>query len=735
MPTTQCQPTSVADLPLSSLQMEVRGVQRADPMAAPDASVDTPAATFELVFTTGAPVRRYDWANDRYYLEVLEVSPEAIDLSRLQRGAPLLNSHWAYTLEDQIGVVDQPNIDAGQGICQATLSRRDSVRGVVQDLQDRVIRNVSVGYMRQAIEMVAPSEDTGMWIYNIKRWTPMEVSLVSIPADMDSQVRSADGRLPDGRVLRTYPCQMQLAAPPPNTSPQQRTAAPAATLPIPTAGTPAATSTRNHESTTMPQTQAPAGGTTAPDQTRSTPAATPETTDATHAPAQTADAARAAGIQAERTRAADIRSAAQAARATLGDADTAALVTRLIDAGTSIDQARAQILTALTERSAETATRGAANIRTARDEVDTLRQRMSDALILRANPGATTINGAPIDVAGARNFRGMDLLDMARRSIAAAGGNADGLSRREIALAAMNLDQDAIRSAGMHGTSDFTNLMASTVNRSLRAAYEAAPRTFTAWARQSTNRDFREKAVLQLSGMSQFKKVNEGAEYKYMSFSDSAEKYSLSKYGGIIAITWESIINDDLSGFDRIPTMISEEAAALEGDLVYAALIGNPAMADTVALFHATHGNLLAAAAITDVTLGLGRAAMRKQTGANGRVLNLAPDLLIVGPDKEAEALKYTSSNFVAAKGVDINPAFNTSLSVVVDNRVTGNQWYLAAAPTRVDTVEYSYLEGESGLFTTRREGFEVDGVEIKARHVFAAKAIDHRGLQKNPGV
>ena len=468
-----------------------------------------------------------------------------------------------------------------------------------------------------------------------------------------------------------------------------------------------------------------------------TPAATNDTaTRATPQPAAApnADAARAEGIQAERTRSAEIRSAAQAARATLGEADASALATRLIDAGVGIDEARAQILTALSERSNGNASRGAANLRPARDEVDTLRQRMSDALILRAMPDEAQRRGIQIDVEGARNFRGMDLLDMARRCIAAAGGNADGMSRREIALAAMNLDQDAMRSAGMHGTSDFTNLIASTVNRSLRAAYEAAPRTFTTWARQSTNKDFREKAVLQLSGMSQFKKVNEGGEYKYMSFSDSAEKYSLSKYGGIISITWESIINDDLSGFDRIPTMISEEAAALEGDLVYAALIGNPTMADTVTLFHANHGNLLAGAAITDVTLGLGRAAMRKQTGANGRVLNLAPDILIVGPDNEAAALKYTSSNFVAAKGVDINPAFNTLLSVVVDNRVTGNQWYLSAAPTRVDTVEYSYLEGEAGLFTTRREGFEVDGVEIKARHVFAAKAIDHRGLQKNPG-
>lgn len=699
--------TRSADMPLASLQMAVRNFTRADP--AEGETTAAPAARFELVFAAGAAVRRYDWQNGRYFLEQLEVSSEAINLDRLERGAPLLNSHYAYSLEDQIGVCDQPVVEAGVGTVQSQLSRRESVRGIVQDLEDRVIRNVSVGYSRDAIEMVAPSEDAGMWVYRITKWTPMEVSLVAIPADIDCQVRSEGEHLQDneGRTLRTYPCVITDTG-----------------HPIPTAGNPAGTETRNFESTTMPQAQNLAAG---------NPAVADTTTRSAPAAPDQAEAARAAGMQAERTRQTDIRAAVQAARSTLG-ADADALSVRLIDAGVGIDEARREVLAALTQRSNATASRGAASIRTVSDEVDTLRQRMSDALALRVNPRATEIDGIQIDLAGARNFRGMDLLDMARRSIAAAGGNADGLSRREIAMAAMNLDSDAQRAAGMHGSSDFTNLLASTVNRSLRAAYEAAPRTFTAWSRQSTNKDFREKAVLQLSGMSQFKKINEGGEYKHMSFSDSAEKYSLSKYGGIIAITWESLINDDLSAFGRIPQMISEEAAALEGDLVYAALLGNPTMADTVALFHATHGNLLGAAAITDVTLGLGRAAMRKQTGANGRVLNLAPDILIVGPDKEAEALKYTSANFVAAKGVDINPAFNTSLSVVVDNRVTGNQWYLATSPARVDTVEYSYLEGESGLFTTRREGFEVDGVEIKARHVFAAKAIDHRGLQKNPG-
>jgi hypothetical protein len=152
-------------------------------------------------------------------------------------------------------------------------------------------------------------------------------------------------------------------------------------------------------------------------------------------------------------------------------------------------------------------------------------------------------------------------------------------------------------------------------------------------------------------------------------------------------------------------------------------------------LFDAAHGNLAGAAtAINDVTLGAGRAAMRKQIGLKGRVLNLTPSFLIVGPDKESEANKYTSASFVAAKAGDINPNYNTSLEVVVDPRILGNSWHLSATPALVDTIEYAYLEGEQGLFTETRQGFEVDGLQIKARHVFGAKAIDWRGMYKNAG-
>jgi hypothetical protein len=721
MPTHQAPiQTRQADMPLASLQMAVRGVTRA---ADGDASAQTPAARFELVFTTGAPVKRYDYINGRYYMERLEVTPEAINLDRLERGAPLLNTHWSWDLESQIGVVEQPSIENGIGTCQSQLSRRDSVRGIVQDLEDRVIRNVSVGYAREAIEMIAPSEENGMWEYRVTRWTPLEVSLVPIPADMDSQVRSIDGKLqdPQGRELRAFPCAITVRGEPATTT-EQPAAASAA---------PAPTSAAEEKAETRQQ----------PGETTMTQAATQQnhgTGNPAAATTEAVEAARQAAVQegqrVERERQAAIRSAIEPHRTALG-ADASALETRCINEGLSIEATRAQVLDALATASESTVTRGLGNVRTVRDETDTLRTRMSDALTLRANPSRTELAGKKLDLEGARAFRGMDLIDMARRSIAAVGGNADGLSRREIAIAALNLDSSIQRSAGMHGLSDFPEILANTAARSLRAAYQLAPRTFTGWARRSTNKDFREKAVTQLSELSAMKKVVEGAEYKYASLSDGAEKYALSKYGSIIAITWESLVNDDMSAFDRLPLMIAEEAAAIEGDIVYGILTANAALADGVALFHADHANLTSTGtAISDTSLGVARALMRKQTGPQGRVLNLAPSFLIVSPDKEVEANKYTSASFVAAKASDINPNFNTSLQVVVDARLTGNAWYMSADPARIDTVEYAYLEGEEGLFTERKMGFEVDGLLIKARHVFAAKAIDSRGLYKNAG-
>lgn len=77
------------------------------------ADSSTPLATAEIVFTTGAPVLRYDWARDRVYIEELAVEPGCIRLQRLEKGAPLLSTHSSYDLESVL--IELATRDAASG--------------------------------------------------------------------------------------------------------------------------------------------------------------------------------------------------------------------------------------------------------------------------------------------------------------------------------------------------------------------------------------------------------------------------------------------------------------------------------------------------------------------------------------------------------------------------------------------------------------------------------------------
>lgn len=652
--------------------------------------------TVPMVWSTGAKVKRYDWYRERYYWETLSLEEGHVRLDRLNNGAPLLASHNSWSLASVFGVIESAYLEQNEGKGSARFSEREEVEPYFKDVINRILRHLSVGYVVHAFEMIPPASEGDLWTYRAIDWEPMEVSLVSIPADSGSSIRSENSQQQEQQ--RLFDCKFFTRSAAAEVNPQ------GAIMPTP-----------NDASRSAAAAPAAAGA----DATQN-PTVAPATVDT--------ESIRQAAIAEERTRCTEIRTAVRNAGFEANYAD------ELIASGASLNACREAIINKMADKANANNIRTAANIQTVRDETDVVRAAMGDAIALRADPRSIIVQ-RPEQADAARQFRGMNLVDMARHCIERSGGRTTGLSRREIAVISLGLDADLCSRAGMHSTSDFPAILGNTVNRVLRAAYQQEQRTFTAWCRQSILPDFREAARAQLSESPKFQQIKEGGEYKVLAFGDSAEKYSLAKSGGIVPVTWETLINDDLDAFNRLPMALAAEAAATESDIVYGILMNNPKMNDNKALFHVDHGNLAAAGAGIDVpTLTAGRAAIRKQTGLRGRKLNLAPEVLLVGPDLEGDANKYTSSQFVAAKSVDVNPEFNRSLEVVVEQRIEGNPWFLTCRPGRIDTIEYAYLEGEEGLYTEQRSGFYVDGLEVKARHCFGAKAIDWRGFWKNPG-
>lgn len=130
--------------------------------------------TVELAFSSDVELERWPGM-----AEQLSHKAGAVDLSRLNDGAPLLFNH---DLDKVIGVVENARIDAdGKGRASVRFSRSPEAETVWQDVQDGILRNVSVGYRIKDIRL--KEERDGLDVYEATRWEPFEISIVSVPAD------------------------------------------------------------------------------------------------------------------------------------------------------------------------------------------------------------------------------------------------------------------------------------------------------------------------------------------------------------------------------------------------------------------------------------------------------------------------------------------------------------------------------------------------------------------------
>jgi HK97 family phage major capsid protein len=136
-------------------------------------SIDEEQRTIELAFSSETPVERH------FGNEVLDHSPDSVDLIRLNDGAPLLLEH---DRTQQIGVIESARVDDDK-VGRAVVRFSQSALGqeIFQDVKDGIRRLVSVGYV--VGEFAKEKAEAGLETLRAIEWEPLEISLVSIPAD------------------------------------------------------------------------------------------------------------------------------------------------------------------------------------------------------------------------------------------------------------------------------------------------------------------------------------------------------------------------------------------------------------------------------------------------------------------------------------------------------------------------------------------------------------------------
>lgn len=263
--------------------------------------------------------------------------------------------------------------------------------------------------------------------------------------------------------------------------------------------------------------------------------------------------------------------------------------------------------------------------------------------------------------------------------------------------------------------------------------WDEANETFDQWTRKGTLTDFKTAHRIGLESFPTLRKVRAGAEYKYVTLKDRGEPIALATYGELFSLDRQTIINDDMDMLTRIPMAMGGAARATIGDLVWAVLTSNPKMSDGKPLFHADHGNLIAAEMSID-GLDNARKAMKLQKSGE-RHLNIRPEFTLTPVAIESRANQLIKSASVpgadANSGID-NPIrnFATVLSEARLDDSSPTDYYLSAAKGR-DTIEVAYLDGIDTPYLEQQQGFTVDGAAFKVRIDAGVAPLDWRGLVK----
>ncbi len=388
-----------------------------------------------------------------------------------------------------------------------------------------------------------------------------------------------------------------------------------------------------------------------------------------------------------------------------------------IDAGVDdIGRVRAEAFEAMQARGVKSH----ASIQVIADHTDPVlvRSAMANALASRLDP-TIALDGR------AERFRGWSALDMGAELCRSRGERVDARDRATTA--------DLLTRSGGHSTSDFPLLLESALNKVLVPRYQTAAPTYKSWSAQRAISDFRAQKTLRLGDFPALKEVTaEGGEPKYGTISESRETWYAKEFATGISISRKALINDDLGALQEFSSLIGQRVASDENSWNYSLLAANPTMADGDPLFHANHGNLAGSATAISVTsLAVAMAAVRKQKSIDGILLNLNPEILVVGPDVEVIARQYMtqiSPNTSSA----VNP-WAGQFKIVVDSNIADKAWYLFCSPSAAPTFVHGYV-ASTGPVVRSEIDFETRGIKVVVGLDYGYAAIDYRGAYKNAG-
>ena len=692
---------------------------------------------FILSFSSEEPYNRW------FGTEILSHTEGAVDLERLNSIGCVLYNH---NRDKVIGKILRAWVEDNRGNAEIEFDKDADSETVFQKVAGGTLKGVSVGYLVDVWEDVAANKKSGDGRFTgpcsiATRWTPYEISIVSVPADPTVGVGRSQEDGEEGAAAEKaagekgvgsffyYEKQLQINQ---NSLKGGKKSMNLRQMIQRQQELLNAANAANRELTTQEQAEydslqkqidaALAAMETGGEGNDSNG----DGGKAERGEGEDSDSIRAAERQAERSRIREIE-------AMCGHFGMDAR--EFVDSGMSVGDAREAVMKRLMETGAPISQGGRAEVTS--DAADKFRAAAGDALVMRS--------GIAIEkpAEGARELMGMSLRDMAIECLAAEGQT--GLNRRS-SEEIYNLASRQF----FNPTAAFPAILDNAINKAYVEGHKKVAVTFDRWTKKGSLKDFKTADNNYLAGPAgEFLEVPEGGELKHDTVRDEKRPTrKLKTYGRQFTLTRQAFINDDIDLVTRIPARYAASARKTINKQCCLIMVNGPAIYDGTPLFSKAHGNLLkTGTGITQASLQIMIMALQTQNDEFGDAIIVRPAKILVpvGYAFDMYTMFYSPTINTEGNTQAVNPLYRYREQIEIIEEPTLNvlcggfgnvmPWFLIGAADDTDFIEVDYLNGQEIPTIRRMETPGTLGFIWDIYLDWGISVMDFRGAVKNPGI
>lgn len=622
----------------------------------------------KLIWSTGYKGIRSEWG-EKFY-EELDMTEDAIDLNRLNSGAPVLAQHES-NVSAVIGVVERAWLENGLGYAEIRLSKRADVSGLVDDVIDGILRNVSVGY--QVLEYTDITK-RGESVKTLKatKWQPQEISIVAIGFDPYAQtLRSVDENLNEVKITTQNEVTM----------PENKELLPNG----PTEGDVNKSLKEVEEQVLNKESN----------ENVSAPAKSEE------APKQEIDTEelKRQAIQEYQTRSKEIKNAVSVAGLESNFADD------FIERGLSVSDASKEIFKLLESKNQEQSN----NVK---EEKSMTKREMAEQALLNR------IDAKRHKVDKNNPYTQTSFIKILEGVVERQTGESDSAFVKRATT-----------------TSDIADFLENVANKLMQDTSGMEKFGYHRFAGNQTLKDFNPTPIVQLSGVTLASKTEGGdyskATLADSSESITLEERGVIVEISNKAIVNDDL--KALKALPRLSQEAGHRDIEKRMHALLQSNSGNgPVMADTYNLFDSlnrSESNVLSAESPDVAGISEANKLMAAFTDDSGEPMDLRTKVILCGPDLEMTA-KQAATSITAAKSGDVNP-YAGEIEVVVSSRVPAGTWYAIADKDQYSALVYGTLEGQAEPTVSTQVDFNSSNHKVKIEYPNAAAAASYKGIIK----